>query len=779
MLNDIITIKFLSQDGIDINIQTTRNEIFKNVLQKLQQKSNRDPNLYTFFYNANLINENQIMSEINSTDSNFIISLVSQYYPTNENSYKKSQYIICPKCQKNCVINFENYKISLEECDNNHNTSNILFEEFEKTQLINQSKIKCEECTKNRTNIINNNFYKCFTCNKNLCPECKEKHIDSHYIIDYDKINYFCNEHKNNQYEYYCKNCHKNLCSICKPNHKKHNIVNIHNFNCQDRDDDKKNENVFNVFKNEITGIKNMLDVIINNFEIYFKIIKEIKDKYDNNNMNYQIYQNMNNIANFNEDIIKEMKNIIFEKNIKDKLYNLYKIYTKIIKKDNIMDANIINDKLYFEPNSNNNEIEIKYIYINNNEFIKLFGEEFIFNNKDKCVMKYKNNYYNLQNNYDKSFFKKDDDNDNFFTIKLQLSPEVTDLSYMFDNCSRLSELPDIHKLRTEKVTNMSYMFNNCSSLSLCRGISNWNTSNVTNMSNMFSGCNSLPSLPNISKWNTTNVKNMNFMFFNCTKLTSFPEINKWNTNNLKVAISMFGGCDEKVSLPDISLWKITPNQTPFKNDIQENPNNYNLFCDLMKNNEYNNQFNFGNFIPNNYSMNNININMNMNNINKNNIDDNNLNNNNMNNINNINMNNNDKNHNKNANNYNNSLENRNHYLIDNNGINNMNPGPVSGDIKKNNINSNSNIPKKGNKSQGKNNNKKDNEKKDTRKKSEYKNNDNKTPQDNNKNDFYEISGIIPGIIKRTQTKKENQNSNDNKNFKYQSTKTITRNKDK
>ena len=772
MLDDAIEIMFKFQDYSFIKIYTTRNEIFKNILEKFKQKSNEDPKFFSFYYGAKQINENQTIAEINNNDKNFTILAISEYNKTNENSYKKSKNIICPKCQKHCIINFENYKISLEECDNNHYTSNILFEEFEKTQLINQSKIKCEECPKNRTNIINNNFYKCFTCNKNLCPECKEKHINSHYIIDYDKINYFCNEHKNNQYEYYCKDCHKNLCSICRSNHKKHNIINIHNFNCQDRDDDQKNENVFNVFKNEITGIKNMLDVIINNFEIYFKIIKEIKDKYDNNNMNYQIYQNMNNITNFNNDIIKEMKNIIFEKNINDKLYNLYKIYTKIIKKDNIMDANTINDKLYFD--SNNNEIEIKYIYKNKNKFIKLFGEEFIFNNKDKCVMKYKNNQYNLQNNYDKSLLKIDDDN---FTIKLQLSPEVTDLSYMFDNCSQLIELPDIHKLRTEKVANMSYMFNNCTSLSFCKGISNWNTSNVTNMSNMFSGCNSLPSLPDISKWNTTNVKNMNFMFFNCKSLTSFPEINKWNTNNLKVAISMFGGCDEKVSLPDISLWKISPAQTPFKNDIQENPNNYNLFFDLMKNNEYNNQFNFGNFLPNNCNMNNIN--MNMNNINKNNIDDNNLNNNNMNNKNNINMNNNDKNHNKNSNNYNNPLENSNNYLIDNNGINNMNPGPVSGDIKIKINNSISNIPKKEIKSQGKNNNKKDNEKKNSRKKSENKNNNNKIPlQDNNKNDFYEISGIIPGI-KRTQTIKENQNSNDNKNFKYQSTKTITRNKDK
>ena len=618
MFNDMIQIKISCKEGFDIKIQTTRNEIFKNVMQKFQQKSDRDPNLYIFFNNAKPINENQIIAEINNTDNQFTITAIPKYNQTNENSLKKSKYIICPKCQKNCIINFDNYKISLEECDNNHKTSNIFFEEFEKTQNINQSKINCGECTKNRSNIIDNNFYKCFTCNKNLCPDCKERHINNHYMIDYDKINYFCNKHKNNHYEYYCKDCHKNLCSICKSNHKNHNI--IYDFNIKDRNDDQKNKIVFNVFKNEINGIKNMFDVIINNFEIYFKIIKEIQDKYDNNNINYQIYQNMNNISKFNNDIIKEMKNIIFEKNINDKLYYLYKIYSKMIKKDNLKDLNLNNnnEQLYFEPNSKNDEIEIKYKNNKNNE-IKLFGEEFIFNNKDKCVMKYKNNYYNLQNNYNKSLLGIDDE---YFTIKLQLSEEITDLSYMFNNCSQLVELPDIYKLRTERVTNMSYLFNNCSSLSNCRGITKWTTSNVTNMSNMFYGCNSLSSLPDISNWETSNVKNMNFIFSNCKSLSSFPEINKWNTNNLKVSIMMFWGCNNKVLLPDISSWNFTKekisNPLP-SNNIQNNPTPFNNnFTDFG--NKFYNQFNLSTFIPinNNINSNDINSKMN-NNINNNN----------------------------------------------------------------------------------------------------------------------------------------------------------------
>ena len=52
----------------------------------------------------------------------------------------------------------------------------------------------------------------------------------------------------------------------------------------------------------------------------------------------------------------------------------------------------------------------------------------------------------------------------------------------------------------------MSYMFDGCSSLSNLPDISKWNTNNVTKMNGMFSGCSSLLNLPDISKWNINNV---------------------------------------------------------------------------------------------------------------------------------------------------------------------------------------------------------------------------------------------------------------------------------
>ena len=54
------------------------------------------------------------------------------------------------------------------------------------------------------------------------------------------------------------------------------------------------------------------------------------------------------------------------------------------------------------------------------------------------------------------------------------------------------------------------------------------NTNNVTDMSYMFNKCSKLSSLPDISKWITNNVNNMRVMFQKCSSLNELPDISKW-----------------------------------------------------------------------------------------------------------------------------------------------------------------------------------------------------------------------------------------------------------
>ena len=119
---------------------------------------------------------------------------------------------------------------------------------------------------------------------------------------------------------------------------------------------------------------------------------------------------------------------------------------------------------------------------------------------------------------------------------------DVTDMSYMFDNCTRLETIPLID---TSKVTNMEYMFYTCVSIQTIPLI---NTSNVTNMGSMFKGCNYLQTIPPL---NTSNVRVMNNMFSDCIQLESMPQL---DTSNVEEIENMFYRCYKIKTMPALDF---------------------------------------------------------------------------------------------------------------------------------------------------------------------------------------------------------------------------------
>ena len=75
----------------------------------------------------------------------------------------------------------------------------------------------------------------------------------------------------------------------------------------------------------------------------------------------------------------------------------------------------------------------------------------------------------------------------------------------------------------TSNVTDMSYMFYECSMLTI---VPSFDTSNVTDMYEMFYNCSQLTSVPSLD---TSKVTNMNRMFYNCVKLKSVPSFDASN----------------------------------------------------------------------------------------------------------------------------------------------------------------------------------------------------------------------------------------------------------
>ena len=102
----------------------------------------------------------------------------------------KSKYILCPECKKACRIFIYNYKIDV--LDNNiHDLNNIIINDFIKAQIIDETKIKCQNCKKvNKCETNNNIFFMCLNCKQNLCDICKENHDKTHNIIKNIIINY-------------------------------------------------------------------------------------------------------------------------------------------------------------------------------------------------------------------------------------------------------------------------------------------------------------------------------------------------------------------------------------------------------------------------------------------------------------------------------------------------------------------------------------------------------------------------------------------------------------
>ena len=119
---------------------------------------------------------------------------------------------------------------------------------------------------------------------------------------------------------------------------------------------------------------------------------------------------------------------------------------------------------------------------------------------------------------------------------------KVTDMSWMFSKCEKLSSL-DLSNFNTEKVTNMYGMFFKCEKLTSL-DLSNFNTEKVTNMGSMFCNCSSLTSL-DLSNFNTAKVKNMYSMFASCSALTTIYASDKFVTYQVSNGEFMFYGCEK------------------------------------------------------------------------------------------------------------------------------------------------------------------------------------------------------------------------------------------
>ena len=154
----------------------------------------------------------------------------------------------------------------------------------------------------------------------------------------------------------------------------------------------------------------------------------------------------------------------------------------------------------------------------------------------------------------------------------------VTNMSGMFCGCLGLKEINLPDSFDTSQVTNMSYMFSSCSGLKEINFPEKFNTARVTNMQEMFFNCSELKEIYLKESFITSEVTNMSYMFNGCSKLKKIYMTNPFNTNKVDNMSCMFRGCSELSEL-DLESFKIISNETNIAGMFQDIPRSCNFKC--------------------------------------------------------------------------------------------------------------------------------------------------------------------------------------------------------
>jgi hypothetical protein len=376
---DKVTLRFILDDK-EIKIQGNKDDKLDEIFKKFLKESKNNNQIIDFYHNGDRIAENKQnlkIEDINNNDNEITFVVKEKKFNNFLNSsiqpaplsvpikeIKHSKDIICPVCKKCCIISFYNYKLNFHKCGTKSHinvASNILLDEYEKTQIIDDKKY-CNSCQNKSIDCKNNKFYYCLTCIMSLCSKCKSQHDEDHIVVDQGSVNYKCKEH-GEIFISYCQKCEENLCNLCEDSHKEHKITNYKDLIPKYNVRKKLNEfrALLDKFNQEIKSIIDKLNCVSNGFEVIYKINNDIINSYEKKNKNYQIYKNVFSIYEYSKVIMKDIDQIIEANNDIQKIDYIEKIHRQMTKKSNLLKKTTIQFNDIFGLKSNNvNDINKK-----------------------------------------------------------------------------------------------------------------------------------------------------------------------------------------------------------------------------------------------------------------------------------------------------------------------------------------------------------------------------------------------------------------------------------
>jgi len=346
-------------------VQCNNDDKMKDIIDKFLNQTGKNRAGLAFFYNGQIINEELIISKCADNldrSRNCMNILVLEGQGANDGiNLIKSKYIICPECNENAYITIDDFKISIICCKSEHKTEYLQLNEFNKTQNIDQSKIKCDKCNELKSKTEDNKFYICNKCKLNLCPDCKNKHDESHKdcIKDYEENQFYCKIHFT-EYTHYCNDCNTDICSLCEEEHKDHELISFDDI-IQDIDliknqDIKDTKEAIIELKSIVNGMINILNKFHKNLDTYFEIFDDIISNFDNKKRNYSFIQSFNNIREYNNNFFGKITEINQNNNLKSQFIGVINLEKKMDFKE-LKTKNQIIKKQQIEENIDVNEI--------------------------------------------------------------------------------------------------------------------------------------------------------------------------------------------------------------------------------------------------------------------------------------------------------------------------------------------------------------------------------------------------------------------------------------
>ena len=134
-------------------------------------------------------------------------------------------------------------------------------------------------------------------------------------------------------------------------------------------------------------------------------------------------------------------------------------------------------------------------------------------------------------------------------TGNITFDKDEISLSCLFLGCRKMTEMQGLENIDTSRVTNMSYMFERCSGLTEL-DLSGFDTSQVTSMEGMFAYCTDLKTL-DLSGFDTSQVKSMYAMFAHCTTL-KILDLSSFDINQAYIQDLFLANNLTDITIPEI-----------------------------------------------------------------------------------------------------------------------------------------------------------------------------------------------------------------------------------